>query len=262
MEALGRLLRPLVRLLLRNQVPYPTAAKVLRALYVEVARDELAIPGKAQTDSRISLLTGVHRKELKRLREETTPATAPSPTVPLGAQLVARWTGARRYRGDDGRPLALPRLASEASGPSFEELVASVSTDIRPRAVLDEWLRLGIVEVDADDRIRLRHDAFIPARGFDEKASYLGENLHDHIAAAGENLVSATPPFVERSVHYGQLSSEDVATLARIAERGGMKAIQAVNRRAIELKQDAAGVPAAPRRMRFGIYFYEEEDDA
>src|SRR4030095_9904592 len=66
--ALRRLLRPLVRLLIARGIPFPVAAGVLRQPFVAVAGNEVPVPGKAQTDSRITLLTGVHRKDVKRLR--------------------------------------------------------------------------------------------------------------------------------------------------------------------------------------------------
>ena len=66
---------------------------------------------------------------------------------------------------------------------SFETLVASVNTDIRPRAVLDEWLRLGVVQIDDSDQVCLVVDAFVPEKGLDEKAFLFGQNIHDHLAA-------------------------------------------------------------------------------
>jgi hypothetical protein len=249
-----RLLRPLVGLLLRHQVTYPHLANLLKGVYVELADQDFAIPGKPQTISRTSLLTGIHRKDVKRLREEPGGDNRAPATVSLGAQLVLRWTASPAYQGPDGRARALPRLSGE-SGPSFDSLVASVSKDIRPRAVLDEWLRLGIATVDADDRVNLVVDAFVPESGFDEKAYYFGRNLHDHIAAASHNLSGGGVPLLERSVYYGGLTSAAVDELATLSEQVGMEALQAVNRRALELQQEAKGSEEADRRMNFGVYF-------
>ena len=63
-----RLLRPLVRLLIERSIPLPFVTELLRGLYVEVAVKEFPVEGKRQTDSRVNLLTGVHRKDVKRLR--------------------------------------------------------------------------------------------------------------------------------------------------------------------------------------------------
>lgn len=250
-RALRHLLRPLVRLLLRNGVTLPYLHDLLRALYVEIGEAELAEPN----DSRLSLLTGIHRKGLRQLRETAPEGYAPPPTVSLGARLVARWTAAPEFLDGRGRPRPLLR-ANEAGvrGPTFDELVASVSTDIRPRAVLDEWLRLGVVELDERDRVRLCTDAFVPARGFDEKAHYFGRNLHDHMAAAAHNLSGGDPPMLERSVYYDGLSDESVEELRALAEEHGMQALQTLNRRALALQKRDGGRDAR-QRMNFGVYF-------
>ena len=82
-QALTRVLRPLVKLMLAQGITYPAVSEVLKELFVEVADRDFRIAGKAQTDSRVSLLSGVHRKDVKRLRENP-PATgrdAPSALV-------------------------------------------------------------------------------------------------------------------------------------------------------------------------------------
>lgn len=256
-RALQAVLRPLVRLLVEQGVPFYQLAELLKSVYVDVALHDFPLEGKGPTDSRVTLLTGVHRKDVKRLRSERRDPGDPPKSVTLGALLVARWTGTAAYLDAEGRPRPLPRTA--ARGPSFEKLVAGVSKDIRPRAVLDEWLRLGVAHLDAEGRVRLNAEAFVPARGFDEKAYYFGRNLHDHVAAAAHNLSGRKPAFLERSVYYPGLSKESVAELAKLASRAGMEALQAVNRRALELKRRDAADEQADRRMNFGIYFYDAD---
>lgn len=259
-RALRRVLRPLVRLLLAHQITYPFLANLLKTVYVELAESELAIPDKPQTISRLSLLTGIHRKDVKRLREEPLDDDAPPPVVSLGAQLVARWTAVEEFLDENDHPRPLARLPGSALQPGFDELVASVSKDIRARAVLDEWLRLGIVHVDADDCVRLNTEAFVPESGFDEKADFFGRNLHDHVATLAHNLTGAGPPLLERSVYYDELTPASVDELAQLAEEKGMEALQALNRRALALQNRDAGDAAARERMHLGLYFHRAQD--
>jgi hypothetical protein len=258
--ALTHVLRPLVRLMLAHGITYPALTEILKGLFVEVAGREFTITGKAQTDSRISLLSGVHRKDVKRLRENP-PASSEEAhnEVSLGSQIVAEWIGAPEFTDKRKHPLPLPRLAREASGASFESLVESVSKDIRSRAVLDEWLRLGIVHIDESDRVCLNQEAFVPEKGFAEKAFYLGHNLHDHAAAAVQNVLGVAPAFLERSVHYDALSASSVAELAALSEKAGMEAVLEVNRKAMKLDRRDAQQKAAGKRMTFGIYFFAED---
>lgn len=258
--ALTHVLRPLVRLMLAHGITYPALTEVLKGLFVEVAGREFTIAGKAQTDSRISLLSGVHRKDVRRLREN--PPTSSEEThneVSLGSQIVAEWIGAPEFTDKRKHPLPLPRLARSASGVSFESLVESVSKDIRPRAVLDEWLRLGIVHIDESDRVCLNQEAFVPEKGFAEKAVYLGHNLHDHAAAAVQNVLGGAPAFLERSVHYDALSASSITELAALSEKAGMEAVLEVNRRAMKLDRRDTQQKTAGKRMTFGIYFFAED---
>ncbi len=255
-RAIHRVLRPLVRLLLAHQITYPFLASLLKRVYVEVAEHEFTIADKPQTISRLSLLTGIHRKDVKRLREEPLESDAPPPVVSLGAQLVARWMALEAFLDENDHPRPLSRLPRASDQPGFDELVASVSKDIRARAVLDEWLRLGIAHIDENDCVRLNTEAFVPESGFDEKAHYFGRNLHDHVATAAHNLLGVGPSLLERSVYYDELTPASVDELAQFAEEKGMEALQALNRRALALQNRDAGESTACERMNFGLYFH------
>lgn len=258
--ALRRLLRPLIKLLLVNGITYPFLSNLLKSLYVEVAREEFLLNGKAQTDSRISLLSGVHRKDVKRLGEESRQEQAAPPTISLGAKLVALWTSNALYLDESGRHLPLPRQASEGGAKSFEGLVSSVSKDIRSRVILDEWLRIGVAHLDEQDRVCLNTDAFIPENGYDEKAYYFGQNLHDHIAAGAHNLLGQKPSFLDRSVYYNKLTPESVAELAELSKKLGMQALVAVNKRAEALQKTDAEKADAQQRINFGVYYFSSEE--
>ncbi len=260
LTALRRLLRPLVRGLLDQRVSYPVLSRLLKELFVEVADRDFPLEGRAQTTTRISLLTGLHRKEVKQLREAPASLQPQHGQAALGALIVARWTGEAAYLDPAGRALPLPRQAP-AGEPSFAALVESVSTDIRPRAVLDEWLRLGVASLDADERVHLEAQAFVPESGFDEKAFFFGRNTRDHLAAATHNLRGQTPSLPDRAVYYGGLTEAAAERLAELAEEVGMEALQRVNREAAERKRrDVEEVLEASQRITLGFYFYRGPD--
>jgi len=258
--ALQRIFRPLVRFLIARSLPYPFVAGVLRGLYVDVANREFPVPGKAQTDSRITLLTGVHRKDVKRLRLQPPGTVRPSRAASLGSQLIARWTTQAEYLDGRGRPKPLPRLPEKGVRHTFESLVRSINTDIRPRVVLDEWQRLGVVRVDDGDRVCLNMDAFIPPQGSREMTYYFGRNLHDHVAAAAHNLGGGGEPFLERSVNYNNLTEGAVAELAELARKRAMEVLQELNTRALRLQRRDSGQTGASHRINFGVYLFSESE--
>ena len=258
LTAVARLLRPLVRLLIRAGVTCPTLMDAVRGIYVEVARDMLPDP-RARTDSRISLMTGVHRKELRRHRDQPDPA--PPQPVTVGSQVAARWLGTPGWQDAAGRPLPLPRTAQDGQL-SFEALVEAVTRDIRPRAVLDDWLDQELVATDEQGRLVLRAEAFLPKPGRAEQLFFFGRNLHDHMAAAVAN-VEGNAPFLDRSVHFDGLSPEAAARLAAIARRAAQAMLLDVNRAALAIAEaDDSQAADSPRhsRVNLGAYLFTAEE--
>jgi hypothetical protein len=263
LRSLARLLRPLVRLLIQSGVTCPVLADMLRGLYIDVAINDLLPDPKSRTDSRVSLMTGVHRKEIRRHRAPDAAQRIPDP-VTRSSAIIGRWLGAATYTGADHAPLRLPRSGPE---PSFEALVTSVTRDVRPRAVLEEWLAQGIVSLHDDDSVALNVAAFIPQQGQEAQVFYFARNLHDHLAAAAANVTAAAAPrFLDRSLHYDRLSAPAAARLEEAGRAAGQTMLLDLNRIANAIADADApdGVtPAGPwRRVNVGVYVYLDDDPA
>jgi hypothetical protein len=265
LKAARGLMRPLVRLMMRSGLTFPILADMLRALFVEVAVTDILTDPKARTDSRISLLTGVHRKEIRRLRELPADLAAGVPqVVTLASQLIARWISTEAFTDAAGQPRSLARARQDANAgtPSFEALVESVTSDVRPRAVLDDLLGHGVVWVDSNDHVQLNAAAFIPRPGGEEQLFYFARNLHDHVAAAVANIsASGAPRFLDRSVHYDRLTPAQAKDLEAYARNAAMQVLLDVNRRAMQLTATApAATETAPRRLNLGVYVFGADD--
>ncbi len=258
LKALERLLEPLVRTFMAFGVTFPLFIRVLKRIYINAATAESRAAGAATTVSRISVMTGLQRKDIGQIKEQIERNVAPPANVSLGARLIGIWNGAKAFTDAAGRPLPLARFSG--SRPTFEDLVRSVSSDVRPRAVLDEWLRLGVVDVDGEDRVHLKDNAFVPRQGFDELAYYFGRNLRDHIAASSHNLAGVGDPLLERAVYYDKLTPESVAALEKLARELGVEALVRINREALRLADGDEGKANADQRMSVGIYFYRGPD--
>lgn len=257
--AVTRILRPLVRAMIARGLTYPELSERLKGLYVETCALHFRLGGKRLTDSRVSLLTGLQRKDVRALRARL--ETAPEAIGTAGAgplpRVVARWLAGPPYAAAAGAPESLPRSA--AAGPSFETLVAEVSRDIHPRTVLDELLRLGLASLDPDaDRVTLAATAYLPRRDEAALIGYYGANLGDHAEAAAANLLAAPEPgpYFERAVHYNQLTPAALDELEDLARRLQGEALAELNARALALQRRDAGDPAAVGRFRCGAFVY------
>lgn len=256
-RAIRKLLRPLVRLLLHYQVTFPAFTQWLKQIYVEVAEEYFALPNKKLTDSRVSLITGVHRKDVRRIRHN--PDAEAPPPAPINAQILAAWLSDPLYTDDDGQPLALPKFRRQGEDCSFEHLAETVSRgDLRARAILDEWLRLGVVTVTDDDMVQLNPENFLPAQNLADKAISFGRNLHDHLSASGENLMGRDEPFFDRHVYYNNLTPASIEKIKLFCEESGMDYMKAVNRKAKALQRADRQKLNATGRFNLGVFFFDQ----
>lgn len=256
---LAHVLQPIVSGLIDSGVPYQALDELMRQLFVEAAVQK-GDPG-ADTDSRVSVATGLARREVKRLREQMRGRRKIMPeSVSLGARIVSAWLSTSGYQDETGAPLTLPKHSKDSGEPSFEALVKSVSQDVRSRTVLDEWQRLGVASLSEDGKVCLNCEAFVPKQGTREKAFYLGHNLHDHAAAAMQNFLgSGGAPWLERCVHYSGLTVDEIDHTRKLAEQLGNRTLAKVNQHIQSLPAPAANAENK-QRFSFGIYFYAEPD--
>jgi Family of unknown function (DUF6502) len=260
LEAVLGLLKPLARLLLRHGVAYPAFAAALKHVFIQAAQDELKSEGRALTDSAVSLLSGVHRRDVRNLtRLYTPPDTATTTPMNMATQVVARWLSQPQYQGADGQALPLTRT-TPAGG--FDALVSSISTDVRPRAVLEEMLRLGIVH-ETEAGINLLDAGFAPRQGFAEMAQLLQANTHDHIAAAADNLDNGGN-FLEQSIFVDQITAQSAQRLHAVSAKAWRTAFKTVMLEAAQrFEHDKAHATPEERthRARFGSYFYAQDEN-
>ena len=262
LQAVKWLCRPLVKLLIANGISYPQLREMLKALYVDVAEQDFMLNNKAPTASRLYVLTGVHRKDIKRLRQTggQTEHAAGQSTTTLGAAIMGRWLGMAEYQDSRGEQRCLPRNSDDDS-PGFDQLVATVSKDVRPRAVLDEWLRLGMVSLNDKGEVCLNRHAFVP-QNLTEQAYYLGHNVHDHLAACEHNMQQQGEPMLERSVYYTGLKAASIEQLNEMVQVEAMALLHRINEQALKLQLQDKGDNEANHRMRFGCYWFDENSKA
>jgi hypothetical protein len=250
------LLRPLVRILLNHGVPFETFAELARAAYVDVAHREFAIPGKKQTDSRVSVLTGLSRKEVARLRELEWPQDAASASAyNRAARVVSAWV--REHPSD-----ATASGAAILPLGSLSDLIRRHSGDMPERAVVDELLRVGAIRLRAPGEAELLQRHYLPPGGGRRKLVYLGHDVADLIATTGHNI-EARPGkgFFQRRVFYDNIPVEHLPQLRDAVRRLGEGAIDALVNEMGTHDRDANPRAEGSGRMRamVGIYYHEAE---
>jgi hypothetical protein len=259
------MLTPLIRLLVSQGVTYPQFTSALKRSFLRAAHAELRASGKRVSDSAVSLLSGVHRKDVRTLTADGQLAMKPvDRALSVADEVFTRWVSDPAYLAADGLPRVLPLRSRGDDEPSFESLAQSVSRDFHSRAILDELSRLGVAEA-AGDFVRLRVERFVPDAGFAETLSYVSRNVYDHLGAVEGNMkaiqAGGRSPYLEQSVFANGLSRESVRELQELARRIWESALRRMYALATDrLEHDERMAGEQVMRMRFGVYFYSEPE--
>lgn len=260
-DAILRLMRPLVRVLLRNGVSFHGFADLAKRVYVEVAtQEDLTIPGRKPTVSRVAVLTGLTRKEVQRISAlPGTPDPEAGERYNRAARVVSGWVRDPDFTDPDGEPLA---LTPDEGARSFAELVRRYSGDVPPRAVLDELLRVGTVERGEDGHIRLFARSYIPRTSDADKFAILGTDVSDLIATIDHNMrQGAADPRFQRKVMYDNLPAEVIPKFRKLGAARAQALLEQLDKWLSQHDRDVQQTVDGSGRMRagIGIYYFEED---
>jgi hypothetical protein len=258
------LLKPLVRLLIRSGVGFSDFAEWAKFAFVKIAEKEFLIDGKQQSTSRISILTGLHRKEVARIRSELSDKAEPeeASSANRAARVINAWLREPRYTGKQGLPLVLPLDSNKSESPSFEMLVKEFSGDIHSTTLLDELQRIGAVDKLPDGRIELKCHGYIPTPQTPEQLDIMAQSAHDLLCTLDNNLNPETnqEKRFQRTVAYRHLSKQDLEAFKQFSEKENEKLLLKLNKWLAERDMSTAEQEKATCQYRtgVGIYYFEE----
>lgn len=257
--AIITLLRPLVKILLRNGIPYGAFADIAKRVYVETATKEFAITGRKQSNSRVSVITGLSRKEVLRVKRLPPPDDlGAAERYNRAARVLGGWIRDRRFADPYGDPAILPL---EGEGATFTGLVKLYSGDAPARAVLDELVRVEAAERLGEGRVRLVERAYIPKGGEIDKIAILGTDMADLASTIDHNIGGGDPPFFQRKVSYDNLPAEVLPELRMQAAGRGQMLLEALDRMLSQHDRDIHPEAGGTGRKRAGVGIYYFEGD-
>ena len=256
------LLRPLVRILLRSGIAVQALMELVKETYVEVAMNEFTLPGKKQSQSRVSIITGLTRKEVQRLvNSNDEPEPESQAEHHRAASVIAGWVRDGEFL-EAGKPAVLP---INGASHSFSNLVKRYSRDMPVRGMLDELCRVGAVEKIDRERVRLVSRSYVPVAGNKEKTYMLGTDVADLIQTIGHNIQCSSKsdspaPRFQRKVMYDNLSVEAVQEFKKISAQRSQQLIEEFDRWLASHDRDLNPDLDGSGRMRagIGIYYFEE----
>ena len=258
--AVIRILRSLIRIIFQYCMSYNGFAELAKRVYVEVAQSDYSLPNRKQSISRISTLTGIYRREVSRLLE--LPEIDDSDLTSRrnrAARVIGGWIQDGDYIDSSGSVRA---LLLEGDKPSFTHLVRKYSGDIPVRAILDELIRVGAVDMDKDGKIRLLAKAYVPLKQDADMLAILGKDVSDFVETIDHNLrAGGTDTRLQLKVEYDNLPAEAIPALRALAGERGRDLLEEMNAWLAEKDRDSNPKSEGTGRVRAGIGVYYFEDD-
>ena len=256
-RSIKKLLRPLVRILLRYGVSHCEFSEISKQVYVDVAQRDFTLQGRKQTVSRIAVLTGLYRKEVKRIADALQYEELAPPSNNRAVKVVNAWMRDMRYLGAGRIPMDLP---IEGEPQSFASLVKEFSGDMPVRAVLDELLASGAVEREGD-LVKLCAHAYVPHKNEQQKIDLLGQSTSDLLETIAHNLGHSNDDSrLQLAVAYDNLPTEVVERFRELSGEESQALLLKLNQWLADYDRDINPNVEGKGRYRagVGIYYFEE----
>lgn len=255
------LLRRLIRIAISSGVTYQAFCKLARSVYFEMASEFEPVKGKPNSDSRVSLLTGLPRRDVRALRESQDEVQVPRPNIER--LVLDAWSSSLDLLDEQGNMRPLARTQRQGGARSFEALVEGVSKDFRARSLLDEWLRKGFVVLDEQDRVvpvQRRTTGVVEGAG--GTSLLLGEMVADLLHGFERVYLhqQPTPGFGFHVVYGHRLSEASAQLVCATAQTEGMQLTARLNRLVVEREALDARHGDATRRVMIGMGSFQADE--
>ena len=200
LAAYGRLLRPLIRILIRNGVSFSEFAEVAKHAYVEVAEKDFSVPNKQITQTRISALTGLMRKEVQEAIEENSQNSFDSKLNQIAGVLFG-WHTDADFTGPYGVPLEL--CLNHPNKLDFHDLTSKHVGEVDSEELLKELVRIGAVSETEKGWFKVLKRHFIPEPTAPEGLDHLSRSVEDFVTTLDHNRLEtdSTKRLFERQVY-------------------------------------------------------------
>lgn len=175
-------MRPVVRFCLRNSMVLQEITEQLKRVLVEEAAESMRQAGERVNVSRISVMTGLHRRDVMRL---TKGAGEPPSPMSLASRVIGQWGQDTRFKTASGAPRI---LSYEGDQSEFKELVRCVSQDLNHCTVLFELERIGAVE-KRKTGVKLIRPTLTISQDLEEGCELLARDSSDLMQSALQNIV-------------------------------------------------------------------------
>jgi hypothetical protein len=256
-------MRPIIRILLRYGIGYREFLEVLKLAYVDIASLDFGIRGRPTNISRVAVMTGLTRKEVRRLRDELAGGRdhVSVKTTPL-ADVLHHWHAQDEFATSSGQPMTIPFNGDVGS---FSSLVRRYGGDVPAGAMRTEMKRVGAVRENDDGSLTLRDRSFQASEGHDTLITTLIHAVYPVLA----NTVHNTDPdrsddtWANKVVHTRLVRASENGRLRRIATDRIVDFSESMDDIFMAYESadsDQEILQSENKTLAVGIFYFEERD--
>jgi len=252
-------LRPVARWLMRSGVTWKEFAELSREAFVHTAFDEFGIRGRPTNVSRVALLTGLSRRDVRRVRQEVADAAGSSAEDSLNhaSRVLSGWHQDPDFLEPDGRPRVLP---ARGAGASFEELLKRYAGDIPRTALVKELVKSGSIERLDSGAYRVVRRYYMPRQMDGHAVERAGSVLADLVSTVEHNLsrVPRDPSRFEGRAQNRYVDRRSLPVFRAFVEREAQGLLERVDDWMASNEADAAGDGTETVRLGVGVYAIQD----
>ncbi|MBK6451878.1 MAG: hypothetical protein KA760_04350 [Steroidobacteraceae bacterium] len=257
-----RWLRPIARWLLKSGVTWKEFAELSRGVFVSVAAEEFGLRGRPTNVSRIALLTGMTRREVRRYRdsgvETPTEDVRAEDDLNHASRVLAGWHLDAEFIDEVGRPRA---LEAKGDGATFEQLVRRYAGDIPVTALIKELVRSNSIERTQDGCYRALRRFYMPRAMDGQAVERAGAVIADLATTVEHNLTrdATEPPRFEGRAQNRHVDPRQLPAFRAFMEREGQAFLERCDEwLSAHEAQQVDGAPVATLRLGVGVFAIQE----
>lgn len=194
LAAARSVLRPLVRIALRNGLLYSDFTQEVREAFIEGARALAAESGRTPSEMRLRLMTGLPTKDVARISKDIgTSGDPPDEAVrtdlhTVAASVLSAWHTESSYVFAYGLPFDLPLYAPKGS-PSLKHLVSIIDESVDVEVVVEQLVDAGCIRAVSDERYTVVKRIYMPTEMTAEGIQYFSEAVQRFVSTVEHNLL-------------------------------------------------------------------------
>ena len=254
-QAVRNILTALARTLIRNGMAYGDFDQIARKCFADVAFKEFAPSGKKQTVSNVAIITGLNRKEVKRMLElDEDQADTNNRQYNRSIRVIGGWINDPDYVRADG----IPRDLAYEGDCSFSTLVRKYSGDMPVAAMQKALTKSANICMTDDNHVRLLSHAYVPADDPVENIAILGVDTGQFIDTINHNMTASSEDLrFQRKASNHQIAVDALPGMKRFLQRKGQAFLEEVDQYLTEHESE----DGETTELSVSVFYHETPSD-